>query len=203
MNQLLSDIRKTYRVLSDQLEQLNDLAEQGARRIDDLEREISLSMPDSNAFKAFVQKPYLLRRIGADRHELIIPRFIGLRAGWPVRIDGEYLIFQVSRFIDLITPLPGWLRAELDYTDSDIRAYIDGDKLIVQDGDPTEIWHRFGGQRHFSARRGDTLYLKPRSKFQIMRDLVRQGVLPWQPQPVPENLKREPKSLIPTFRLPR
>jgi DNA excision repair protein ERCC-3 len=40
------------------------------------------------------------------------------------------------------------------------------------------------------------LYLKPRSRFDIIRELVRQGVLPYRPQPIPASSLRAPKGDI-------
>lgn len=142
------------------------------------------------AFEAFMKKPYILRPIKADRYELIVPRFVGLSAGWPVRQDGEFNVYHVSRFIDLITPVPDWLRGDLDWEPPKFGAHIEGDWLVVDKGDPVEIWRELGGGKKFSGRDGKRLRMIQRQRFQVIRDLIRQGILPYTPQPISKELLR-------------
>ncbi|GIK38127.1 MAG: hypothetical protein BroJett011_19600 [Chloroflexota bacterium] len=55
-----------------------------------------------------MQKPYLLRPVRGDQYELIIPKFVDFRADQS-ELEGGFLIFEVSRCIKLLSPLPLWL----------------------------------------------------------------------------------------------
>src|SRR5947207_1259099 len=68
------------------------------------QRAAALSAFDQESLEQFFQKPYVVRPLGVGRYELILPRFLGLRAGWPVRQSGAYDVFEVSRFLHLISP---------------------------------------------------------------------------------------------------
>lgn len=146
--------------------------------------------------REFLQRPYLLRHIRDDRFELIVPKMVDLRAGWPARIDGQYAIYNVSRFIDLLTPLPDWLKAELNFEPPAFQITDEGDYILVKAGDAREAWDAFGGKKVFSSRRGNKLYLRPKSRFDVMRELVRAGILPYKPAPIPKHLLRTPKTSI-------
>ncbi len=53
---------------------------------------------DETALRDFLAKPYLARPRCDGQYELIVPRFVGLQAGWPVRHDGANSVFLVSKF---------------------------------------------------------------------------------------------------------
>lgn len=160
------------------------------------EKRFNLSDADADAFAAFVRKPYLLRPIRGDRYELIMPRFINFQAGWPVRTEGEYVVYEVSRFIDLINPLPAWLRKELGYQKPEFSAHLEGDYLVVDKGDSETVYEKLGRSKRFSHRDGNRLRMTQRSRFDVLRDLIRMGILPYRPQAIPDRIKREPSGSI-------
>lgn len=161
-----------------------------------LEKQFDLAGVDAEAFKTFTAKPYLLRPVRGDRYELIVPKFIDFKAGWPVRAEGEYVIYEVSRFIDLVTPLPDWLRGELGYQKPDFAAHLEGDYLVVDEGDPETVYDRLGRSKRISHRDGNRLKMGSRSRFDILRDLIRLGVLPYRPQAIPAAIWREGSGAI-------
>jgi DNA or RNA helicases of superfamily II len=176
--------------LNTSLEQIHELVAQREGQLTEYERELTLTGIDPSSFQLFMKKPYMLRPIKEDRYELIVPRFLDLGAGWPARQDGEYNIFLVSRFIDLIAPLPEWLRKDLNFEKPPHKVHLDGDWLVVDGGDPNDVWRSLGGGKRFSARDGSRLRIVRAHRFQVLRDLIRQGVLPYTPQPVSAQLLR-------------
>lgn len=196
MDDLFAQARDQYADLDWTLVELRSLVEQKQQEALSLSKAADMANVGAEAFAAFLRKPYMLRQIRADRYELIVPRFIDFQAGWPVRTEGEYVVYEVSRFIDLITPLPAWLRGELGYLPADFGAHLEGDWLHVDKGDPTSVWTKLGGGKRFSGRDGRRLRLAPRSRFDVLRDLVRMGVLPYRPQEIPDHLKRRGSSGI-------
>jgi len=196
MNDLFAQARDQYADLDWTLIELRSLVEKKQQEALALSKAADMANVGAEAFAAFLRKPYILRQIRADRYELIVPRFIDFQAGWPVRTEGEYVVYEVSRFIDLITPLPAWLRGELGYMPADFGAHLEGDWLHVDNGDPTAVWTKLGGGKRFSGRDGRRLRLAPRSRFDVLRDLVRLGVLPYRPQEIPDHLKRRGSSGI-------
>ena len=96
--------------LSEAARQAQDSLRQAMRQA---QRAAALVDFDEQALREFLVKPYLVRPLGNGQYELIVPRFIGFRAGWPVRHDGPYTVYLVSRFINMLTPLPDWLDAQV------------------------------------------------------------------------------------------
>lgn len=138
--------------LNSNLEQIRALVASQEKEFLSLERLSDLTHFNTEAFSAFMKKPYILRPIRGDRHELIVPRFIDFQAGWPVRTEGEYVVYQVSRFIDLISPLPDWLRGELGYETPAFKAHIEGDWLVVEKGKADQVYDSLGRSKRFSQR---------------------------------------------------
>lgn len=152
---------------------------------------------DKAALAEFLAKPYVVRPLGEDRYELIVPKFIGFRGGWPVRTEGAFLVFLVSKFIHFINPLPDWLANDLGYGKPAFHATLDGNTLVVDRGDPQAIAEKLGGSRAIAHREGNRLTIKPASRFDLIRRIIREeGFLPFTPQPIPDSLRRDPDKYI-------
>jgi hypothetical protein len=154
-------------------------------------RTASLAQFDPALLDAFFRHPYVIRPLGGGRYELLVPRFVGLRVGWPVRTTDAYDVFEVDRFLHLIAPLPAWLADELGFVDPQFRAIIEGTLLTITEGDPAVAYERIGGRRMVARREGARLWLRPASRFEVIRRIIRnEGFLPYAPHPVPSELLR-------------
>lgn len=166
------------------------------QRATELQRQTDVSVLNDEGFDAFLYKPYLLRLLHKDKYELIIPKFLDFKAGWAVTSNGEYNIFHVSRFIDLITPLPEWLKNELGFDKSAYAAHLEDGWLVVDKGNPDLVYEKLNGAKRFSKRQGNKFSIINRYKFDVLRDLIRQGVLPYTPQPFDKTLLRKDSGKI-------
>jgi hypothetical protein len=147
---------------------------------------------DDTALQEFLTKPYLVRALGNGQFELIVPRFIGFCAGWPVRHDGPYTVYLVSKFINMLAPLPDWLAGELGFAAPSFGAALDGNTLTITQGDPAVVMEKLGGAKAIARREGNRLILRPASRFDILRRIIREeGFLPYTPRPVPADLRRD------------
>lgn len=156
------------------------------------QRAASLSAFDQAALQDFLSKPYLVRPLSDGQYELIVPTFIGFRAGWPIRHSGPYSVFQVSRFINFINPLPGWLASELGFGAPSFGGTLDGNVLSITSGDPAAVAEKLG--KAVARREGRTIYLRPASRFDVLRRVIREeGFLPFAFKPIPHDLIRPPE----------
>lgn len=156
-------------------------------------RSAALTAFDPALLKAFLEKPYIVRPLGEGQYELIIPRFIGLQAGWPLRHDGAYSVYLISRFTHFIQPLPAWLAQEFGFTAPTFQGTLEGNTLTLTQGDVEAAYHKLGGNKAIARREGNNLILRPASRFDVLRQIIREeGILPYQPRPVPVELRRAP-----------
>lgn len=146
---------------------------------------------DRTLLQQFFTTPYVLLPNGVQRWLLVVPRFVGLRAGWPITITDAYAVYEVSRWTELLAPTPAWLREQLGLGTPPFQAIIDGLDLQITSGDPQQAYTLLGGSKSFSRRQGDVLRLRPASRITVLRRLIREaGVLPFAAAPVPESLRR-------------
>ena len=168
------------------LADLDELRRNLAEVAQQTQRAAFLAQYNPDDLHEFFAKPYVVRPVGADEFELIVPKFIGSLGGWPVRTDGAFLIFRVSRFINLINPLPDWLAQELGYQASPFHGVLEGNALVIDRGDPQAVVEALGGSRSITRREGNRLFFRPASRFDLIRQIIRQyGFLPFTLQPVP------------------
>ncbi|CAG0983355.1 hypothetical protein ARNL5_02657 [Anaerolineae bacterium] len=176
------------------LADLEQVRQSLAATVQQIQRATALTHFDQDALRAFFAKPYLVRPLGVDEYELIVPKFIGALGGWPVRTDGAFLIFHVNRFINLINPVPSWLANELGYKAVPFHATLDGNTLLIDRGDPQAAYDALSETRAVTRREGDRLFFRPANRLEVIRQIIRRyGFLPYTPQPVPAELQREGK----------
>ena len=194
MTNLTSALAQFENSSAQTLSYLDHLRQQLADVAQQTQRAAFLAQYDQAALQDFFTKPYVVRPMGTDEFELIVPKFIGSLGGWPVRTDGAFLIFRVSRFIHLINPLPAWLADELGYQAAPFHTVLEGNALIVDRGDPQAAFDAIGGAQTVTRREDNRLLFKPAKRFDLIRQIIRQyGFLPYTPQPVPTDLRRDGK----------
>src|SRR5579859_3842520 len=173
------------------IESARTAQEQLADALHQAERAGGFAEFNADDLQAFLDKPYLVRPLGEGKYELIVPRFINFRAGWPIRHLDAYSVYLVTKFIHFISPLPDWLAADLGFTAPTFGATLDGNTLTITHGDPAAVADRLGGSKVIARREGSRLILRPASRFDILRRIIRdEGFLPFTPQPLPAALRR-------------
>lgn len=151
---------------------------------------------DPEELLQFVSRPHLVRQIGhSKRWEVLVPKLFKLSdVGWPVREEGQYMVYLVSPFVGTVMDIaPSVYEMIPDLEKPDFTAQIEGDDLVIVEGDPDEVYQKIGGKKSVADRKGRRLHLKTQARFNVYADLIRMGVLPWAPNPIPASLRRDPK----------
>ena len=142
---------------------------------------------DMDEIKKLVRKPYTLLPINEHEAWLIQARAVKMpMVGWLVAQDGAFNKFKVSRSMDLLTPLPAWMKKELGWKPPEHAAVIDGTRttLRLTEGDEAAFKRKYGA--HLGAKQVDGAY-KIRGGdawIKLVAQLIRDGILPYTPQPV-------------------
>jgi hypothetical protein len=186
--------RRALSDLDDLITSARSAQEQLADALHQAERAGGFAQFNPDDLATFLDKPYLVRPLGEGKYELIVPRFIPFHAGWPIRHADAYSIYLVTRFIHFISPLPDWLAADLGFTAPTFGASLEGNTLTITRGDPAAVAAKLGGSKVVARRDGNRLILRPASRFDILRRIIRdEGFLPFTPQPIPDSLRRAPQ----------
>ncbi len=158
---------------------------------------------DIDAIKATLTRPYTVLPI--NEHEAHLIHWKGVKMpvmGWVLKQEPSFIISKVTRSMDLITPIPLWMKEELGWKPPEHQAVIDGSKTGIQlmDGDEATFKKRYGN--FLGNKQGDdTWKIKGGDAWiKLVAALVRDGILPYQPQPVAkehwdEKAKLSPKLL--------
>ena len=196
MNNLLSLVESYSQKFDAALESANAIRNEiQAQRdefrsaFDALSEHAFLADADTELLKEFLDKPYVLLPIAQDKFWLVVPRFLKFTGGWAVRTIGAFNVFEITRFIHFINPLPEWLAAQVNFQKPTWQGNFDGNDLIVTQGNVGEVARKFG-----SAVRGvnaNRIHLKAASRFDVIRKIIREdGILPYAPAPIPSALLR-------------
>jgi hypothetical protein len=155
---------------------------------------------DLDAIQATLTRPYTLLPI--NEHESWLIHWRGVKMpifGWVVAQEPAFLKARVTRSMDLLTPLPGWMKQELGWKDPEHKAVIDGTRTGIQvtEGDEQSFRRRYG--KHLGAKQSDgTIKIKGGDAWiKLVAALVRDGILPYSPMPVAAEHWNQDSSNIP------
>ncbi len=142
---------------------------------------------DIDAIKATTTRPYTL--VPINEHEAWLIHWRGVKMpifGWVVAAEPAFIKARVTRSMDLLTPLPAWMKSELGWKPPAHAAIIDGTRTGLQltEGDEASFKRRYG--QHLGAKRADGSFaIKAGDAWiKLVAALVRDGILPYAPMPV-------------------
>lgn len=142
---------------------------------------------DIDAIQATLTRPYTLLPI--NEHEAWLIHWRGVKMpifGWVVSQEPAFIKAKVTRSMDLLTPLPGWMKSELGWKPPEHKAVIDGTRTSLQltEGDGDTFKKRYG--HHLGAKQADGSFkIKGGDAWiKLVAALVRDGILPYAPKPV-------------------
>jgi superfamily II DNA or RNA helicase len=142
---------------------------------------------DADAIAATLTRPYTLLPI--NEHEAWLIHWRGVKMpifGWVVAQEPAFIKAKVTRSMDLLTPLPVWMKQELGWKPPAHAAIIDGTRtsIALTEGDEATFKRRYGS--HLGARNPDgTFRIRGGDSWiKLVASLVRDGILPYAPMPV-------------------
>lgn len=155
---------------------------------------------DQAAIAATVERPYTL--IPIDEHEAWLIHWRGVKMplvyGWVVAQEPAFIKAKVTRSMDLMTPLPAWMKTELGWKPPEHAAVMDGTRTSVRliAGDEASFKRRYNAQ--LGAKQSDGSYkIKGGAWIKLVANLIRDGILPYQATPVAaEHWNRKASSAI-------
>lgn len=183
----IASARKGLAQFTQAVEQLTLLRDATTAEIAKYLRSESGTEIDIDAIQQMVERPYTLIPINEHEAWLIQARAVKMpMVGWLVAQDGAFNKFRVSRSMDLVTPIPQWMKDELGWKPPAHAALIDGTRtsLRVTQGDEVSFKRKYGGL--LGAKQADGRY-KIRGGdawIKLVAHLIRDGILPYAPQPV-------------------
>lgn len=143
----------------------------------------------------FMDTPYaILPRGSAHPNEwwVVTPKFTNYELGYLDHSANGWHYFLVNKYMSWLARIPEELREKFKFRKSlPLRVY-DG-MLLTGEEAQEETWHRY--RKHLSKRKGkDQIHVKMGHEFQLIAEIIEDGMLPFTPQPVEEEDLRDPKT---------
>lgn len=143
---------------------------------------------DDEEFKEFFKKPYLTIPKGGDEWFVVVPSFIPFHVGILDRREGNFNIFIINKFTRWMGDLPEFMQEDIQLPEPKDYKVIDGmfhfDPKLKSEVEK-QFSHRLGniGKRQARIKRGN--------EFDLIAEIIRDGSLPFVPNPVDEVDLRE------------
>jgi DNA excision repair protein ERCC-3 len=183
----IDSAQHSVQVLNQAIAELSKYRDQATAEISKYLRVDSGIELDIQAIRATLTRPYTLLPI--NEHEAWLIHWRGVKMpifGWVVAQEPAFIKAKVTRSMDLLTPLPGWIKQELGWKSPEHKAIIDGTRtrLSLTAGDEIAFKKRYG--HHLGTKQADgTFKIRGGDAWiKLVATLVRDGILPYTPTPV-------------------
>jgi len=187
INKALAKAREDIDSLTGILESLSQYRDKATAEIAEYLRMESGAVLDVDAIRATVSRPYTVLPI--NEHEAWLIHWRGVKMpifGWVIAQEPAFIKSKVSRSMDLLTPMPAWIKDEMGWRPPDHKAVIDGTRtgIKITEGEESTFKRKYG--QHLGNRQADGSYkIKGGDAWiKLVASLVRDGILPYIPQPV-------------------
>lgn len=173
---------------------VNELQEKHASQMEALKLPAIPNL-DSEALRNFMKQPYLLMPRRENSWYVVVPRFIDMQLGYLEWQTPSFNVFVINRYVRWLTPLPTEIEDRLGPSPTTQAKVVDG-LLKVSAGMEDQAWQRY--RKYLYRKDQFGLRIKKGWERHLLSALIRDGYLPFTPQPVdPEDLA----SLPPNFEL--
>jgi DNA excision repair protein ERCC-3 len=169
---------------------VRQLQEQQAKQVESLKLPTIPNL-DENAIREFLKQPYLLMPRRENNWYVIVPRFIDMQVGWLEYQTPSFNVFVINKYVRWLTPLPAEIESRLGMKPAVDIKVVDG-LLKPAAGMEDETWQRY--RKYLTRKDQFGLRIKQGYERHLISDLIRDGYLPFTPQPVdPEDLNPIPE----------
>ncbi|MGI0013871.1 MAG: DEAD/DEAH box helicase [Nitrososphaera sp.] len=168
--------------IDSQLQQLQSEIRKRQQDVTRIFKELSVQNYKAVEISTFLSKPFVVIPRGENQWYVVIPKFIDLQIGWLVKQTESYNVFVVDVYSKWLYGIPKAIEDALDFTEP-IPVRVEGDFLKV---DPILQDRVFKKYKKFLHRRDGlgTIKIKPKSRYNLVAELVKDGILPFSPKPV-------------------
>ncbi len=182
----LADVRKKFEDALSRLDELIDRLREERERIrrefEERLDQLMVGKVDLTQLETFLEEPYVILPKGKDEFYVVVPKWVDFHVGWLEHQTRSYNIFVVNRYMQWITPIPAKLRERLKFPELPPLKVFDG-YLLTGKAYQDEAWRRY---RRFLVRREgeDRIKIRRGYEFQLIAQLIEDGILPFIPKPV-------------------
>lgn len=177
----LESAKQSLKDFTNLVEGSKELKEWAENEITKYALSIRTSKLDQDELGNFFQYPYCIMPAKREgEYYLAIPKFINAQFGWLEKVTPSYNIFLVNKYVDWLGELPDALKKELKIPDP-LNLFFDGEYLVGSDVKKAkEKYSQFIKREEKDGR----LLIDKSRHFEMLANLIKDGILPFIPKPV-------------------
>lgn len=183
----LASVEKLFPVLQELAKGSKELEEFVTDELTKYALSIRSSKLDKDQMEPFFRHPYHLYKDRKDKENewhLAIPRFIDAQFGWLEQVTDSHNVFLINRYVDWLGELPAVLKKKIGMKDP-LEVFLDGDVLVGKDVDKVaDKYEQFVKAKDGQGR----LVIDKEHHFELLAALIKDGILPFTPRPIPADL---------------
>lgn len=193
--QAMKELKESQKEMTEKINIVSEAIEQNQQQIErDIESAIDkilFGKINKEYLKPFLKEPYvILPAKKQNEYYVVVPKIFNVVLGWLERSTPSYNIFLVNKYMSWLSEIPQQLREKFRFESKVPARLIDG-MLWVGEDRQDEAWNRY--KKHLTRREGkDRLRVKKGHEFDLVAALVRDGTLPFEPQPLDKKDIRTP-----------
>ena len=169
-----------------------EIKNQIQQQISDYALSIRTTKLKPEELEAFFKKPYVILPVRgrAQTWHLIVPKFLDVQMGWLETETESFRIFLVNRYVEWIGGLPEEIKKQLGFKPPPYLK-LEGDFLTGGPRALEEAWRKY--RPLLKDRDAKRILINKRRSFELIANLIKDGVLPFTPKPVdPADLANRP-----------
>jgi len=193
LTDLRKEINSNLNKLDSLIQQINEEREKIKKEIEEKIEEMQLGKYNKEELADFFKEPYVVIPKRENEFYVIAPKWIDFQIGWLERVTKGYNIFVVSKYVQWIASIPDALKKKLKFPDPLPLKVYDGMLLTGKEHQDT-AWNKYN--KFLTMRQGnDKIKIKKGKEFQLIAQLIEDGILPFIPHPVQQEDLREWKGI--------
>lgn len=185
LEMLLGQIKDLLPKMQEVTEVSSSMIEEAQKQITDFAMQMKVSKVDQDGLKGFFKHPYAIvptERRRQNEWYLIIPKFLPIQIGWLHHTDEGHNYFLINRYVDWLNELPKALKDELGFKDP-LDVSLEGLYITGSKKDLEKAREKYG--KHIVRAENGKLLIREKTKFELLSEMVRDGILPFTPEPIP------------------
>ena len=182
------DLKELVDEVKQKMDQIRDIVEGYKEELDSLLKMVGYNI-DREKFLEFMSEPYCIIPRDESSYWIIVPKFVDFYAGWLEHETKSYNIFVLNRYLAWLSEIPPDIMSKLKFEEKPPLKVADG-FLITGREWQNMAWRRY---REFLSRREgeDKIRIKRGHEFELIANLVKDGILPFIPRKVDKSDIRE------------
>jgi DNA excision repair protein ERCC-3 len=184
-----SALQKKIQDVQNSIIELSSLVEDLKEEYLDKMREIVPDI-DVDLARMFLREPYAILQRNDNSYFIVVPRWVNFTIGWLERVTDSYNIFVVDKYTAWLGEVPAELTDKLNLKQPEQISVLDH----VLQFDPSiqsKIRRRYS--KYLNKIGEGFAHIRPSKEFDLLARIIDNGSLPFLPQPVSLDDRREPQ----------